>query len=577
MVDTADALGSLPAFRYPTVDPDGERVALWWLEGGDLSLSVLDAATGEHEDVLTGEVDVENPAALTWGDDGLVVSTRPETYLLGLDGSAETVLPEVEYTLVHGVDDSRLLYVHYGDDWSLRQYDHATGERVVVDDEPAQFGHAGFSPDGERVAYHRNPTDDRGGGTLVLAAPDGDHRRDLAVGDPDRRVGATGWHPDGERLVVVDWTPGVGRAGLLDVEAGDATWFGPGRHPEVPVAVSPDGGRVLATRIRDGYRLPVVYGVASGEGRELDVVPGRVGQLGSGTAGAFLDADTLVLSNSTATEPPHLLAYDLATDDHEVLVSTRTDALDGVALVPARWVTYESPDGLDVDAVLYRPAGAAAGDPAPAVVWAHGGPHGKELRGFDRLAQFLVAAGYAVLEANYRGSTHRGRAFREALVGEVGRGDVEDVAAGARWLAGHEWVDADRVALVGHSSGGRLAYQMAFRDPDPFAVVVPYNGYPDLHELYADPNDYALRLLADPDEEIPLLRGDLNPIENVEKVGCPVRVVHGEQEHNVDVVERYVDALAAAGGDVELDVLGGEGHVVQDHERFWRVLADVVP
>ena len=56
-----------------------------------------------------------------------------------------------------------------------------------------------------------------------------------------------------------------------------------------------------------------------------------------------------------------------------------------------------------VPAYLTLPPGKAAKN-LPAVVLPHGGPSSRDEWGFDWLAQFFAARGYAVLQPNYRGS-----------------------------------------------------------------------------------------------------------------------------------------------------------------------------
>ena len=59
--------------------------------------------------------------------------------------------------------------------------------------------------------------------------------------------------------------------------------------------------------------------------------------------------------------------------------------------------------GRQIPAYLTLPPGAA-GKNLPAVVLPHGGPSARDEWGFDWLAQFLAARGYAVIQPNYRGS-----------------------------------------------------------------------------------------------------------------------------------------------------------------------------
>lgn len=46
------------------------------------------------------------------------------------------------------------------------------------------------------------------------------------------------------------------------------------------------------------------------------------------------------------------------------------------------------------------------------------------------------------------------------------------------WLRHRDWIDADRVAVYGHSYGGYAVYVRMTRFPGAWAAGVAYNGYP---------------------------------------------------------------------------------------------------
>ncbi|WP_204004087.1 alpha/beta hydrolase family protein [Virgisporangium aurantiacum] len=121
-------------------------------------------------------------------------------------------------------------------------------------------------------------------------------------------------------------------------------------------------------------------------------------------------------------------------------------------------VTFDS-HGETLLGVLHLPAGAG---PHPVVVVLHGFP-GNE-RNFD-LAQALRRAGYAALVFHYRGSWGVGGSWSWRHV-------LEDTAAVVTAVrSGRHPLDADRVALVGHSLGGFAALMTAAADPAVAAVV----------------------------------------------------------------------------------------------------------
>ena len=99
-------------------------------------------------------------------------------------------------------------------------------------------------------------------------------------------------------------------------------------------------------------------------------------------------------------------------------------ALSPVRVPTGERVAIKARDGLAarghaVAAERPRPASAAA-TRVPTVVYPHGGPTGQAFRAFQPFKQLLVAAGFAVLDVDFRGSTGYGRAFRAGQPRRVG-------------------------------------------------------------------------------------------------------------------------------------------------------------
>ena len=105
----------------------------------------------------------------------------------------------------------------------------------------------------------------------------------------------------------------------------------------------------------------------------------------------------------SATSPANLHVVDLASQDHAQLTNALNPAISEAEMVEAEVVRFESFDGLEIPGILYRPHGASADNPVPALVWVHGGPGGQSRIGYSATIQHLVNHGYAVYAANNRG------------------------------------------------------------------------------------------------------------------------------------------------------------------------------
>src|SRR5438552_8498807 len=105
---------------------------------------------------------------------------------------------------------------------------------------------------------------------------------------------------------------------------------------------------------------------------------------------------------------------------------TENPALAKFALAPKKPVIIKARDGLEMVSYLTTPPGV---DPKklPLVLLIHGGPWDRDSDVYDPEVQFLANRGYAVLQANYRGSTGFGIKFFNAGNRQGGLGCVGGV------------------------------------------------------------------------------------------------------------------------------------------------------
>jgi dipeptidyl aminopeptidase/acylaminoacyl peptidase len=160
-------------------------------------------------------------------------------------------------------------------------------------------------------------------------------------------------------------------------------------------------------------------------------------------------------------------------------VTHLNDGFDNVALAKAVLYSYKSFDGSQIEAALYRGAGARDGVPQPVVMMIHGGPAGVWRDRFDVLTQLLVAAGYTVVTPNIRGSSGYGQKFLASNRGDWGGGDFKDVMAGVDDLVQRKIADPNRLAIAGWSYGGYMS-EWAITQTDRFKAAVCGAGMADL-------------------------------------------------------------------------------------------------
>jgi dipeptidyl aminopeptidase/acylaminoacyl peptidase len=235
-----------------------------------------------------------------------------------------------------------------------------------------------------------------------------------------------------------------------------------------------------------------------------------------------------------------------------------------VALATTERIRYESVDGWQIDALLTHPVGHQIDGLPPLVVNVHGGPSWAWADVCVNFwTQVLASAGYAVLSPNIRGSWGRGVAFADAVVGDMGGKDYQDVLQGVEYLVKRGLVDADRVAIVGWSYGGFMS-AWAISQTTRFKAAVVGAGIADWHSFHAQSNlsDWDKRFLGADMLDNPEVYRERSPITYAASITTPTLILHGEVDKPVPVNQAYAlhSALSERGVPVEMVVYPREGH-----------------
>ncbi|MEO4054545.1 S9 family peptidase [Solibacillus sp. CAU 1738] len=162
-----------------------------------------------------------------------------------------------------------------------------------------------------------------------------------------------------------------------------------------------------------------------------------------------------LITVSNMTFPGELFHYDITTGERTQLTKFNDAFLEDVTLSTPEPIVYKGAKDWDVYGWLMKPANYVEGEKYPLIVEVHGGPHTMYANSFFHEMQLLAAQGYGVLFVNPRGSHGYSQAFVDAVRGDYGGGDYEDIMAGLDYaLANYSWIDENRLGLTGGSYGG---------------------------------------------------------------------------------------------------------------------------
>ncbi|WP_199200425.1 alpha/beta hydrolase family protein [Alkalicaulis satelles] len=274
---------------------------------------------------------------------------------------------------------------------------------------------------------------------------------------------------------------------------------------------------------------------------------------------------------ATPGEPGTYLLVERTSGEIAPIGDVRPAVADEELVAPRRLITYQTRDGVTLEAVITDPPGARPDESRALVVLPHGGPAAQDDVGFDYIAGFIAALGYRVVQPNFRGSTGYGRAFERAGWTEWGGRMQDDVTDALTHLVETGAADPARVCIAGASYGGYAALAGAAFTPDLYRCAAAIAPVSDLWVFAGDigarssrrsrQRDYWRNSIGDPNRERAMLEAR-SPARFAAQVQAPVLLIHPVEDTVVPVSQSELmqRALAGAGKDVRLVRLDGEDH-----------------
>ena len=280
------------------------------------------------------------------------------------------------------------------------------------------------------------------------------------------------------------------------------------------------------------------------------------------------DDSLLTLIVNSDVSPSDIYVVNFGTNESTRLTNALNPDIDRDHLVESEVVRYKSFDGLDIPAILYKPHGASADNKVPALVWVHGGPGGQSRTGYSAARQHLLNHGYAILAANNRGSSGYGKTFYHMDDKRHGEEDLQDIVYGRKYLESLDWVDGDRVGIIGGSYGGYMVAAALAFEPEAFDVGINIFGVTNwVRTLQSIPpwweafKEALYDEMGDPDTDAERHRR-ISPLFHAENIIKPLLVVQGANDPRVLQVEsdELVAAVQANEIPVEYIIFPDEGH-----------------
>ena len=557
--------------------PDDSRLLVSSDETGIFNAYALDAGDGSSTPLTASTKD--STFAISWfPDDARVLFTADQggneldhVYVREEDGRTRDLTPgeKVKAGFLGWSKDGKSFYVETNerDPAAFDLYRYATDgyERTLVFRNDDALAIAAVSPDGNTVAMVK-PRTSADTNLYILDTRTADAApRLITPHEGNISYGVHEFTPDSGKLVYsTDEHGEFQQAWTYDLATGkseplvSADW-------DVDFVTYSDSGRYRVSGTNADARTAVaILDTQTGERIELDSLPpGDLAQVRFSR-----DESRLALMVSSDTSPRDVYTVDLATDASKRLTKALNPAIDEADLVASEVIRYPSFDGLEIPSIQFRPKGASASHKVPALVFVHGGPGGQSRTGYSPIIQHLVNHGYAVLAANNRGSSGYGKTFFHMDDRKHGEVDLQDIVHAKQYLASLDWVDADRIGIVGGSYGGYMVGAALAFEPDVFDVGVDIFGVMNwVRTLESIPpwwesfKEALYDEMGDPATDAERHRR-ISPLFHAGNIKVPLLVVQGANDPRVLQAEsdEIVAAVRANGVPVEYVLFDDEGH-----------------
>jgi dipeptidyl aminopeptidase/acylaminoacyl peptidase len=334
---------------------------------------------------------------------------------------------------------------------------------------------------------------------------------------------------------------------------------------------SPDSQRIYCIRSQQGFASPWKLELASNTEDQIQL---NKEYTWLESLAVHPETDQIAMVASGGRTPPEIIITSPG-GEQRIIRKSSLEVYDPGYFSAPKAISWEVPGGQTVHGLFYNPqnpAFQARGKP-PLLIIIHSGPTRQKYAEFQPRTQFFTSRGYAVLEVNYRGSTGYGRAYWEALKGQWGILDVEDVYQSAKALTAQGLVDGEKVALLGSSSGGLTVLQLLVKYPGFFKAGISLYGVTNLVDLLKDPpqfeRHYQEWLIGDPDTAAKEYLSR-SPLYGAERIRTPIAIFQGGRDPIVpqDQAEQIIAALQKNGIPCEYHLYPGEGHGFKKAENL---------
>ena len=239
-------------------------------------------------------------------------------------------------------------------------------------------------------------------------------------------------------------------------------------------------------------------------------------------------------------------------------------------------------DGTKLNGYMLKPKDFSESRKYPVLMFQYSGPGSQQVSnsfggGHFYWHQLLVQKGYLVVVIDGRGTGGRGAEFKKQTYKQLGKLEVEDQIAAARFLSEQSYVNKARIGIWGWSYGGYMSSLAILRGADVFSMaiaVAPVTSWRYYDTIYTE------RYLAKPQDNAAGY-DDNSPATYAANLKGKFLLIHGTGDDNVHFQNSVAlaDALIANGKQFDSFYYPDRAHGIRSNgarEHIYHLMTDYV-
>ena len=287
---------------------------------------------------------------------------------------------------------------------------------------------------------------------------------------------------------------------------------------------------------------------------------------------------------SHAGVPPRIALHYDSGEEIRVLEdnSQLRERLKNYELSEVEFGSFETKAGHSLNYSMIRPPDFDPNRSYPMMLMVYGGPGSNVVSkswGYSNYFwhQYLAQQGFVIVAVDPRGTMRRGREFKHSTYLQLGKLETDDFIASARYFGGQDYIDSERIGIMGWSYGGYMSSLCITKGADDFKLaiaVAPVTNWRYYDTIYTE------RFMRTPQEN-PDGYDQNSPIHFVDLLKGHYLLVHGSADDNVHYQNsmEMIDALVNADKDFDLMIYPNKNHGIyggNTRHHLFRKMSDFI-